>query len=341
MGNLLTKARNKNLPSVDDLIKWYLSDLEEYYPESSKHMKDYKSDLAKHGSEATAQLTLEIIRYCANKTQNDSLKEMITPRYIGAAAATFIRNKNAKAIYDLVFVLQDLKETNAKFADINIDYKKYSQAIAESGNLEYNRLWIESFDEYAANYNALMNSNDAESAWFLANFLKLSKEDFEHCEKVVLNAKNADISCRFTDIEGSNITKHRKVVIDSKNAMVNSFFLVEKNCSTRQVAQHKAAMYTSNDEDKLKAIVLAISAKPSLFSENEINDIIKTIVKNRKPKLAKMMLICDGLTSNQQSRLQKVILNSKDKNAVHLLTNVRFSKETRELAKEREKELQL
>ena len=108
------------------------------------------------------------------------------------------------------------------------------------------------YDEYSANYEMLLNSNDAESAWFLASRLDLSKADFKYCEDIVLRAKNAELSYNFYDIKGANKAKHRKIIIDSKNSLINSHFLTDQKCTVKQVAEHKAAIYTSTDENKLK-----------------------------------------------------------------------------------------
>ena len=342
MGKLVKKAatrKNKAVYSVDQLIELYIGDLEEYYPETSEDMKKYRAEIAKQGDEALAKLSLTIMHYCAFRTQNEKVRNMLTNRYVGAAAANILKNKNAKSIYDLVNFLVDLKNDDERFANMVIDYKKYSQAIAATGDLKYNRFWIDSFEEYDANFEVLINSNDAESAFFLANTLELSKEDFKKCEETVLNAKNPLISQYFYELDGANKAKHRKVVISSKNSKVNSRFLSSQKCTVKQAAEHKAALYTSNDENKLKSIVSAITSKPELFSETEINDVVKTLVKTRNTKLAKLMLISDNISVNVKARLEKLILNSKDKNAIHTLTNVRFSDQTRKLAKEREKEL--
>ena len=267
------------------------------------------------------------------------MRNILTSRYVGAASANILKTNNAKSIWDLVNFLMDLQHDDERFADMSIDLDKYSKAMAATGDLKYNRYWVESFEEYDANFELLLNSNDAESALFLANTLNLSKEDFKKCEEVVLKEKNAEFSHAFFEIEGSNKAKHRKVVIDSKNSTLNSSFLVDQKCTVKQVAEHKAALYTSNDENKLKAIVSAITSKPEFFSETEINDVVKTLVKTRNTKLAKLMLISDNISVNIKAKLEKLILNSKDKSAIHTLTNVRFSDQTRQLAKEREKEL--
>lgn len=342
MGKLVKKAvtrKSKTVYSVEQLIKWYISDLEEYAPVVTNDMKKYRADIAKQGVEASTKLSLEIMKHCAFVTKNDNVRNILTSRYVGAASANILKTNNAKSIWDLVNFLVDLQHDDERFADMSIDLDKYSKAMAATGDLKYNRYWVESFEEYDANFELLLNSNDAESALFLANTLNLSKEDFKKCEEVVLKEKNAEFSHAFFEIEGSNKAKHRKVVIDSKNSTLNSSFLVDQKCTVKQVAEHKAALYTSNDENKLKAIVSAITSKPEFFSETEINDVVKTLVKTRNTKLAKLMLISDSISVNIKAKLEKLILNSKDKSAIHTLTNVRFSDQTRQLAKEREKEL--
>ena len=82
-----------------------------------------------------------------------------------------------------------------------------------------------------------------------------------------------------------------------------------------------------------------MSSNSSLFSETEINDIVKNVIKTRNTKLARSLLLNDSLSVNQKAKLEKLILNSKDKSAIHTLTNVRFTDETRKQAKERENEL--
>lgn len=342
MKNLVKKAAVKKVKreySVGQLIEWYISDLDEYYPTVTDDMKKYRADIAKHGEAASAQLSLAIMKHCAYKTENAKLKDMLTNRYIGAAAATIVKNKHAKSIWDLVQFLIDLKEYDEKYANINIDLKKYSQAMAATGNLEYNRYWVESFDEYAANYELLMNSNDAKSALFLAKFLQLSKEDFKRCENVVLAAKNAKLSGEFADLEGANSTKHRKIVIDSKDAMENCHYLLNRRCTVKQVTEHKAAIYNSTDPNKLKASVLALTQKPEFFSQNESADIIKTVIKTRNTQLAKILLISDELSVNDKAKLESMILKSKDLSSIRTLKNVRFDDNTRKQASEREKEL--
>lgn len=343
MGKLVTSTLNRNKAkkqySLQQYINWYIRDLEEFYPEVTKDMKDYKSEIQKMGEEASSKLSISIMRHCAFQTENLKLKEMLTGRYVGVASAKIIKNKNAKSIWDLVNFLVDLKNDDERFANMNIDYKKYSEAMADTKDLKYNRYWIESYDEYQANYEFLINSNDAESACFLANNLVLSKEDFKHCEEIVLSAKNAELSHAFFEIDGANKAKHRKVIIDSKNSLVNSHFLIDQKCTVKQVSEHKAAIYTSTDENKLKALVFAITEKPEIFSETEINDVVKTLVRTRNTQLARILSTSNNLESNQLAKLEKLILNSKDKSAIHTLTNVRYSEQTRKLAKEREKEL--
>ena len=335
----IKRSKTKKQYTAQQLIKWYISDLEEYYPNITNNMKDYRNQISNMGAEASAELSLAIMKYCAFRTDNKKLRDMLTSRYVGAVSATILRNGNAKSIFDLVNFLQDLKADDERFANMNIDYKKYSQAMAETKDLKYNRFWVELFDEYAANYDVLINSNDPESAWFLASRLDLSKADFKYCEDLVLRAKNAELSYNFYDIKGANKAKHRKIVIDSKDSIINGHFLMGEKCTIKQVNQHKAAIYSSKDANKLKALVLAIMEKPELFSETEINDVIKILIRKHNTEYARLLTACDGLSTNQLAKLEKLILNSKDKSAIHTLTNVRFSAQTRKNAKEREKEL--
>ena len=342
MGKLVSKTairKNKSSYSVDQMIGWYISDLDEYAPNITDDMKKYRTEIAKQGNEASTKLSLAIMKHCAFVSKNEKAREMLTSRYVGLAAANIVKTKNAKSIYDLVNFLVDLKHDDERFVNMEIDFEKYSKAIAETKDLKYNRYWIESFEEYDANFELLLNSNDAESSLFLANMFSLSKEDFKKCEDVVLKAKNAELSQAFYEIDGSNKAKHRKNIIDSKNSLVNSSFLIDKKCTTKQINEHKAAIYTSSDSNKLKALVCALSANSSLFSETEINEIVKNVVKTRNTKLARNLLLNDSLSVNLKAKLEKLILNSKDKSAIHTLTNVRFNEEIRQKAKEREKEL--
>jgi len=324
MGKLVSKATTRKQDAsenIDKLIKFYLSDLDEYYngsmesiePKHKASLDSCFNDLEKYGQIAVAKLYVKKIEHGVFKTQNKKLKASINPQYVGKISDSVINAKDAKLILDYVDLLQALKREDKIFSNVASDLKELSVAMAETRDLQYNRYWIESYDEYQANYEFLLNSGDAESALFLANTLNLSKDDFKQCEDIVLKAKNAEFSRDFADIEGANIAKHRKIVIDSKDAMINSFYLRNKRCTVKQIAAHKAAMLNSTSADKLKAITLAVCEKPELFSQTEINSLVKSVAKSKNPKLIKSLLTSNSISVNDKAKLEQVIMASKEK----------------------------
>ena len=62
----------KRTYKVEDLIKWYIEELEENYPETTAKMKSYRAEVAKHGNEASAKLNMRILSHCAYKTENEN-----------------------------------------------------------------------------------------------------------------------------------------------------------------------------------------------------------------------------------------------------------------------------
>ena len=334
-----TNRKAKKIYNVEDLIRWYIYELEDNYPVVTKNMKSYKAELAKLGNNATLKLNMKILFHCAFSTDNEKLKELLSKRNIGYVSAMIMKSKNAKYIYDFVNLLVDIKDSSEEFENLEIDFAKYSQAIAETGDLKFNRYWIESFSEFEENYNLLFNSNDAESALFLAQNFDLSKEDFKTCENVVLQAKNGKLSRAFVELDGANKTKHRKIVIDSKDAMANSEFLLNKKCTVKQASEHKAAIYTSSDDNKLKAIVRAFVEKPEMFSQNEINDLVKNIIKLKNAKLARALLLSASISANNKTKLEQLVLNSKDVSAVRSLIDPNTEPDLKQKSRERVKEL--
>jgi len=324
MGKLVSKATTRKQDAsenIDKLIKFYLSDLDEYYngsmesiePKHKASLDSCFNDLEKYGQIAVAKLYVKKIEHGVFKTQNKKLKASINPQYVGKISDSVINAKDAKLILDYVDLLQALKREDKIFSNVASDLKELSVAMAETRDLQYNRYWIESYDEYQANYEFLLNSGDAESALFLANTLNLSKDDFKQCEDIVLKAKNAEFSRDFADIEGANIAKHRKVVIDSKDSMENSYYLTDRRCTVKQASEHKAAIYTSSDEKKLKALVEAFVNKPEYFSQNEINDIVKNVTKSKNVKLVRLLLVSDKISVSDKAKLEQILIKNKEK----------------------------
>ena len=311
MGKLVKKAIK-----LDSLIRWYLTDLEEY-SSVTKRMKEYKEEILSHGEDAYAEFNIKLIDFCVFGTDNEKLNNMITNRYLSVATNNMLKIKNARYLIDYVSLLDAIKKHDkVKFANFNIDYNKFSKAVAETGDLPRNCDWIDMFgkyNEYDANYELLLNSNDPDSALYLANSLDLSTEDFKKCEGVVLAAKNPFLSTSFAQIDGANKAKHRKVVINSKDSENNGAYLISERCTKKQIEEHKQAIYTSKDKNKLKTLVHVILRKPEIFTENEINDIVKMIVKYQKIDLAKVILTSESLTFANKTKLENLISKMENK----------------------------
>lgn len=293
MESIISKrVKNKAEKQFSDeiLINWYVSELENHYPKITKQMQETKDELAKRGANTVNKLNLAIIYNCAYKTENPKLYDMLTPRYLGVIGSNISKSLDAESLYKFVDFVTCLKAGDDRFKNMNIDYKKYSKAMAETKNLEYNRFWMETYTENLDNYEFLLNSNDAESACFLARSFRLPVEDFKKCQDVVLKSNDAELCSDFAENKGANLIKLRRAIVDSKNSKVNGHFLTDTKCTTKQVEAHKNAIFTSQDKNKLKSLVLVLTDKPEVFSVLEKESIIKSVLKSKNKNLLTVLL---------------------------------------------------
>lgn len=315
MKKLINKTiqKKENKYPVEKLISWYIDDLEEFYPHISKKMEKDRAEIKNYGEYASNKLTLAIMQHCAYKTENVALRNMLTPRYVGTASVNVLKSQNAELIFKFVDFITGLKAENKLFSNMNIDYKKYSKAIAETENIQYNRYWMETYDEYLANYEFLLNSGDAESACFLAKSFKLSTEDFKKCQDTVLKSNNAELCTDFAENKGANLVKLRRTIIASGNPQFNLYWVTDKQCTESQANKHLNAIYNSTDnKGKLRALVLALIEKPELLLPTQKEEIVKNVIKSKNEKLAELLLsVGNDISRENIIKLKKLVKSNE------------------------------
>ena len=316
------EARNrKHLRGLsnEELVKLYLQELEEYYPDMkrSRCYKDYDKEIERRDGYALGLMKLSKLKLACNTTYNKELAETVDLESVKSVQSSLFKLKAEQAkllIYAYPF-MQDLKKN--KFPELEVDEVKYSKAIAKSNDLEQNMNWIQDYKENKANINVLLKSEDPYSLSFLVRFVKLTKEQLDYCIDTVIKSQDAE-SIMYTSysevIDKTTYEKLRKAIVATRNLDANEEFLKNKGLKLNktQIKQHKNIIFESEDNNKYNHLVLPLLNNPNYFTEEEKDEIINGVIKSKNFNSAANLIDgCNNLTDKQLDKLAKIVLKNK------------------------------
>lgn len=303
--------------SDENLVKCYLQEMEEYYPQldRSRDIKDYDKEIKRRGGYTIGLRNLKFIQFAYDVSNNEELIKKVDVKFATRVQANLLKLKNSKLLIDAYYFFENLKEK--KLPELKIDDNKYAKAIAESNDLDENVYWAEN-EGQDVNFEVLLNSNMAKYAYTVVTNknanedqinrgvdIIIAENDYKNASQIIVSAKNR--------LGKNNVKRLRKLVIKSNDYFANAYLIEMGDLTKKEIEEHKKVILAFKNKTDSIGLSRAIVENRKYFTKQEINFAVEEVINSKNIEACKYLLFIKDLDVKYKTLIKGMIAKAEEK----------------------------